>query len=126
MRALRVQTPSPVGARQAPCRPRPARAQVAVRAQPVAGQGKVYIDPVEKEAAAFAPATVANLGPGFDWMGCAVEVRSGALPCSACALVECGGFQHEPCLPAVCLVAGRLHGWQSCMHQRGALRSMHY
>lgn len=73
MRALRVQTPSPVGARQAPCRPRPARAQVAVRAQQVAGQGKVYIDPVEKEAAAFAPATVANLGPGFDWMGCAVE-----------------------------------------------------
>jgi homoserine kinase len=43
----------------------------------VAGQGKVYIDPVEKEAAAFAPATVANLGPGFDWMGCAVEVRQG-------------------------------------------------
>lgn len=41
----------------------------------MAGQGKVYIDPVEKEAAAFAPATVANLGPGFDWMGCAVEVR---------------------------------------------------
>lgn len=26
-----------------------------------------------KEAAAFAPATVANLGPGFDWLGCAVE-----------------------------------------------------
>lgn len=40
----------------------------------MAGQGKVYIDPVEKETAAFAPATVANLGPGFDWMGCAVEV----------------------------------------------------
>jgi homoserine kinase len=33
----------------------------------------VYIDPVEKEATAFAPATVANLGPGFDWLGCAVE-----------------------------------------------------
>lgn len=37
--------------------------------------GKVYIDPVKKECSAFAPATVANLGPGFDWMGCAVEVR---------------------------------------------------
>jgi homoserine kinase len=42
----------------------------------VAGQGKIYIDAVEREAAAFAPATVANLGPGFDWMGCAVEVRT--------------------------------------------------
>ncbi|KIZ07520.1 homoserine kinase [Monoraphidium neglectum] len=38
----------------------------------VAG-GKVYIDPVKKECTAFAPATVANLGPGFDWLGCAVE-----------------------------------------------------
>lgn len=40
------------------------------------------IVPVQKEVIAFAPATVANLGPGFDWMGCAVEVRllkSGAL-----------------------------------------------
>ncbi|GAX85505.1 hypothetical protein CEUSTIGMA_g12921.t1 [Chlamydomonas eustigma] len=34
--------------------------------------GKVYADPVNKECSAFAPATVANLGPGFDWMGCAV------------------------------------------------------
>jgi len=31
--------------------------------------------PVTKEAKAFAPATIANLGPGFDWMGCAVEVH---------------------------------------------------
>lgn len=37
--------------------------------------GKVYLDPVQDEATAFAPATVANLGPGFDWLGCAVEVR---------------------------------------------------
>jgi homoserine kinase len=35
----------------------------------------VYLDPVQDEATAFAPATVANLGPGFDWLGCAVEVR---------------------------------------------------
>ncbi len=34
----------------------------------------MYLDPVKKECAAFAPATVANLGPGFDWMGCAVQV----------------------------------------------------
>jgi len=33
----------------------------------------VYIDPIQKECTAFAPATVANLGPGFDWLGCAVE-----------------------------------------------------
>ena len=32
-------------------------------------------EPVLREAVAFAPATVANLGPGFDWLGCAVEVR---------------------------------------------------
>lgn len=30
----------------------------------------------QKVAKAFAPATIANLGPGFDWMGCAVEVDS--------------------------------------------------
>lgn len=47
----------------------------ACRATPSVFGGKVYIDPVEQSAAAFAPATVANLGPGFDWMGCAVEVR---------------------------------------------------
>ncbi|KAG2435308.1 hypothetical protein HXX76_007383 [Chlamydomonas incerta] len=48
---------------------RPARC---VRLNVSAG-GKVYIDPVKNECAAFAPATVANLGPGFDWMGCAVQ-----------------------------------------------------
>lgn len=30
--------------------------------------------PVAEHATAFAPATIANLGPGFDWLGCAVEV----------------------------------------------------
>lgn len=35
--------------------------------------GKVYVDPTVKEVTAFAPATVANLGPGYDWMGCAVQ-----------------------------------------------------
>jgi hypothetical protein len=48
-------------------------ARAAVR-HVVAG-GKVYLDPVQDEATAFAPATIANLGPGFDWLGCAVEVR---------------------------------------------------
>lgn len=43
-------------------------------AVPAAGPGKIYIDPTEKQVSAFAPATVANLGPGFDWMGCAVDV----------------------------------------------------
>lgn len=74
MRCMAVGTPAP--SRAVPCSaPRRAqRARGIARAQQVAGQGKVYIDAVEKEAAAFAPATVANLGPGFDWMGCAVEV----------------------------------------------------
>lgn len=43
------------------------------RGTPVVAGGKVYLDPVQNEATAFAPATVANLGPGFDWLGCAVE-----------------------------------------------------
>lgn len=34
--------------------------------------------PVRDSAVAFAPATVANLGPGFDWMGCAVQVCAGS------------------------------------------------
>ena len=38
--------------------------------------GKVYLDPAMQEASAYAPATVANLGPGFDWMGCAVQVSN--------------------------------------------------
>lgn len=55
------------------------RASVAVRSAPAAVPGgKLHRDPVAKECSAFAPATVANLGPGFDWMGCAVQVgRSG-------------------------------------------------
>ena len=50
-------------------RPASSRSSLLVRAG-----GKVFADPVHKEIAAFAPATVANLGPGFDWMGCAVGV----------------------------------------------------
>lgn len=33
-----------------------------------------FIDPVHRSVTVSAPATVANLGPGFDWLGCAVEV----------------------------------------------------
>ena len=32
------------------------------------------LEPVLEEVSAFSPATVANLGCGFDFMGCAVEV----------------------------------------------------
>lgn len=35
--------------------------------------GKSYLDPIEENVSAFGPATVANLGPGFDWLGCAVD-----------------------------------------------------
>lgn len=51
---------------------------VAVRCVPAAEASR--LDPVTAEASAWAPATVANLGPGFDWMGCAVNVRSKSLP----------------------------------------------
>jgi len=33
---------------------------------------KSYLDPATTSIAAFGPATIANLGPGFDWLGCAV------------------------------------------------------
>ncbi|KAL6758485.1 GHMP kinase [Haematococcus lacustris] len=41
--------------------------------------------PVKEQCSAFAPATIANLGPGFDWLGCAVQgggdtVTARALP----------------------------------------------
>jgi hypothetical protein len=62
------------------CRHRPLakRARIVTRStsRPVVAGGKVYIDPIQKQCTAFAPATVANLGPGFDWLGCAVEVRT--------------------------------------------------
>ena len=41
------------------------------------------VEPVRQSVTVTAPATVANLGPGFDWLGCAVQVRYGyaaALP----------------------------------------------
>lgn len=53
------------------------------------------LEPISlKEACAFAPATVANLGPGYDWMGCAVDVGARAalcacIACIACMLVAC-------------------------------------
>jgi hypothetical protein len=37
------------------------------------------LQPVRQQVTAFAPATIANLGPGFDWLGCAVDV-SGLVP----------------------------------------------
>lgn len=54
-------------------RQRLAPAQAVSRGSSVVFGGKTYIDPVANEVSAFAPATVANLGPGFDWMGCAVQ-----------------------------------------------------
>lgn len=60
------------------CRPvnrNPRHAAKCNNIKAAAQPGKSYIDPVEKEVSAFAPATVANLGPGYDWMGCAVDVR---------------------------------------------------
>jgi hypothetical protein len=50
------------------------------------------LEPVLEQVSAFSPATVANLGAGFDFMGCAVEVT--AHPCadeeraSACAPLD--------------------------------------
>lgn len=38
------------------------------------GSAQSARQPVAQSSTAFAPATIANLGPGFDWLGCAVEV----------------------------------------------------
>lgn len=43
------------------------------RSTHVAFGGKNYLDPATASIAAFGPATVANLGPGFDWLGCAID-----------------------------------------------------
>lgn len=48
----------------------PLREQLQVRSSPD------QLQPKADRATAFAPATIANLGPGFDWLGCAVEVSS--------------------------------------------------
>ncbi len=61
----------------------PARRWMPCPAQLQAERGDV-LDPVEREVAAFAPATVANLGPGFDWLGCAVQVCARPLTDSHC------------------------------------------
>lgn len=39
---------------------------------PLQKDGK--LKPIKQQVTAFAPATIANLGPGFDWLGCAVDV----------------------------------------------------
>lgn len=49
-----------------------------LRCAAVRADAAVVLSPVAEEVAASAPATVANLGPGFDWLGCAVEVRVAA------------------------------------------------
>ncbi|EFJ45216.1 hypothetical protein VOLCADRAFT_94379 [Volvox carteri f. nagariensis] len=62
-----------VGTAKTSCRPAAVRRPARCTRLNVAAGGKVYLDPVQNECSAFAPATVANLGPGFDWMGCAVQ-----------------------------------------------------
>ena len=54
---------------------RRSRAQQTCRAEAATSKDR---HPTVRQAKAFAPATIANLGPGFDWMGCAVEVSSPA------------------------------------------------
>ena len=69
------------------------RCRVSVAQEQAAPISRGCPEPALREAVAFAPATVANLGPGFDWLGCAVEVRAllGRAPqCStACARPAC-------------------------------------
>ena len=62
----------------APGESAPARSPFARRRRHAAIRGKGCtraIEPIAENASAFAPATVANLGPGFDLLGCAIEGR---------------------------------------------------
>lgn len=69
------------------------------------GPGKVYIDAVEQSVSAFAPATIANLGPGFDWMGCAVDVSRNLffLKFFCCRLPYIKQLCRPPCMFVLCL-----------------------
>eukprot|EP00252_Welwitschia_mirabilis_P017128 TRINITY_DN38012_c0_g1_i1.p1 TRINITY_DN38012_c0_g1~~TRINITY_DN38012_c0_g1_i1.p1 ORF type:complete len:383 (+),score=48.52 TRINITY_DN38012_c0_g1_i1:241-1389(+) len=49
------------------------RVRCLVQREPLKQIVKSEPDPALERAKAFAPATVANLGPGFDFLGCAVE-----------------------------------------------------
>ena len=49
-------------------------AQFFCKAEIATAQGSGLLQPVAQTVSAFAPATIANLGPGFDWLGCAVDV----------------------------------------------------
>lgn len=52
---------------------RKSRPCVSLRHSVLVHGGKSYLDPVQENVSAFGPATVANLGPGFDWLGCAID-----------------------------------------------------
>lgn len=58
----------------------------------VACANKALIEPVLEEVSAFAPATVANLGPGYDWFGCAVQVIAKTLKLGMVQVVWCDCF----------------------------------
>lgn len=75
----------------------------------VCAGGKVYADPVKNECKAFAPATVANLGPGFDWMGCAVEVG----PTWAWRTMQCKGQHAWRCKHTCTFALARRNGSQN-------------
>lgn len=82
----------------------PGRLRVAVKCAPTAEACR--LEPVTAEASAWAPATVANLGPGFDWMGCAVNVRISSLePCACLSKMQA----HLICSPFACCSCQR-HG----------------
>ncbi|GJN22574.1 hypothetical protein PR202_gb10153 [Eleusine coracana subsp. coracana] len=53
--------------RRSPLTPKPRRSLVSLRVRAVKDPAPAF-----KSVTAFAPATVANLGPGFDFLGCAV------------------------------------------------------
>lgn len=61
----------------------------AVAAEPLAPAVAGEPQLVATSATAFAPATVANLGPGFDFLGCAVEGLGDHVTAEVCAALLC-------------------------------------
>lgn len=91
----------------------------------LSAQQQTVLRPVAKSVRAFAPATIANLGPGFDWLGCAVEVpvstdtASHASPCMLQPVL----FHTLCCLyiETILLSLDAVHTTAACQHQPTSL-----
>ena len=84
-------------------------------------------EPASRSAIAFAPATVANLGPGFDWLGCAVDVSPSAVAVQTRhpdLLLHTKQFCLSLIAQEACWLAGRRR-YSNCDSSQGEAASSH-